>query len=106
LLFCGYCKQREIPKGDPVLFITIGAGRQMRRCVDCSGPAPPDLPPLIEQKTSGDFGMVSFASVKPKTRGEFKQQVKKWTERTAKYGETVREEWMPYRDSRDPGEEG
>jgi hypothetical protein len=91
LLFCGYCKQREIPKGDPVLFITIGAGRQMRRCVDCSGPAPPDLPPLIEQKKSGDFGMFQIGTMKPKTRGEFKQQVK---------------EWFPYRDAREPGEEG
>ncbi len=94
LLFCGFCKRREIQKGDPVLNITLGTSqRQLRRCVDCSGPAPPDLPPLIEQKKAGDFEMVSFASVKPKTRGELKAMQFKV------------KEWMPYRDAREPGED-
>ncbi len=87
-LFCGFCKRREIAKGDPVLLITIGtSSRELRRCVDCSGPAPPDLPPLVEQKQPGDFSMVSFGSITPKTRGDFKAQVR---------------EWMPYRE---PGED-
>ncbi len=87
--FCGYCKGREIKRGDPYLVITIGnVSRQMRRCVDCSGPAPPDLPALPELKTPGDFSMVKVSSMKPKTRGDLRQQVK---------------EWMPYRE---PGEDG
>jgi len=88
LLFCGFCKRREIQKGDPVLIITITTGsREMRRCVDCSGPAPPDLPPLVEQKQPGDFSMASSRSLAPKTRGELKSQAR---------------EWKPYRE---PGED-
>lgn len=88
LLFCGYCKDREIKKGDPVLLIKIGTmSREMRRCIDCSGPAPPDLPALIEQKEPGDFSMVSTRNIAPKTRGDLK---------------LVAREWMPYRE---PGED-
>lgn len=90
LLFCGFCKSREIKQGDPVLFIsTANMKREMKRCVDCSGPAPPDLPPLLAQRTPGDFSMVSFGQMKkPATRGDLKKQVR---------------EWMPYRE---PGMEG
>ncbi len=89
LLYCGYCKAREIHKGDPFLFITIGTSRrQMRRCVDCYGPAPPDLPELPVLKTPGDFSMVSIGAVRPKTRGDLK---------------SIAKEWMPYRE---PGEDG
>lgn len=87
-VFCGYCRLREIPKGDPVLYVKTSAmTREMRRCVDCSGPAPPDLPPLIEQKAPGDFSMTHVASSRPKTRGDLKAAVK---------------EWLPYRE---PGED-
>ncbi len=89
LLFCGFCKNRQIQKGDPVLFITVGTMKRiMRRCADCSGPAPPDLPALPEQKTPGDFSMVSVSTMRPKTRGDLKARAR---------------EWMPYRE---PGEEG
>lgn len=86
--FCGFCQGREIQKGDPVLIITITTGsRELRRCIDCSGPAPPDLPALVEQKEPGDFSMVSTRNLAPKNRGDFKSQVR---------------EWMPYRE---PGED-
>ncbi len=89
LLFCGYCKGREIKQGDPVLYIKIGTmTREMRRCVDCSGPAPPDLPPLMSLKAPGDFSMVSVGAMRPKTRGALREKAR---------------EWMPYRE---PGEEG
>lgn len=29
-----------------------------------------------------------------------------WQQHTAKFGETVSKEWFPYRDAREPGEEG
>jgi hypothetical protein len=88
-MFCGFCKTRAIQKGDPILLVTVGTmKRQMRRCVDCSGPAPPDLPALVQQKESGDFSMVSIGSVKPKSRGGLKE---------------IARQWMPYRE---PGEEG
>lgn len=89
LLFCGFCKRREIQKGDPVLLITIGqSSREMRRCVDCSGPAPPDLPPLPVQRAPGDFSMVAVGAMKPKNRGGLKE---------------IARQWMPYRE---PGEDG
>lgn len=80
---------REIKQGDPVLIITLpNIKREMRRCVDCSGPAPPDLPPMIALKDPGDFSMVHMAAMKPKSRGGLKQ---------------IAREWMPYRE---PGQDG
>jgi hypothetical protein len=88
-MFCGFCKMREIAKGDPVLIVTMpNMKREMRRCVDCSGPAPLDLPPLVAQKMPGDFSMVHMSAMKPKTRGNLKE---------------IARQWMPYRE---PGEEG
>lgn len=80
---------REIKQGDPVMIVTLAnVKREMRRCVDCAGPAPPDLPPMIALKSPGDFSMVSMAKIRPKNRGGLKQ---------------IAREWMPYRE---PGEEG
>ena len=90
--FCGFCPRREIAQGDPVLVVTLPTlKREMRRCVDCAGPAPPDLPPLPVAHEAGDFSMVNVGALKPKTRGAFKALVK---------------EWMPYRETREPGDEG
>ena len=89
LMFCGYCKSRAIQQGDPILFInTPWMKRELRRCVDCAGPAPPDLPPLPVMKAPGDFSMTSVGALKPKTRGALKA--------------TARER-LPYRE---PGQEG
>lgn len=89
LMFCGYCKSREIKQGDPVLFVsTANMKREIKRCVDCSGPAPPDLPPLPSMKAPGDFSMMSVGAMKPKTRGDLRASAR---------------QWLPYRE---PGEEG
>jgi hypothetical protein len=89
LMSCGFCKGRDIKQGDPVLYITLpNVKREMRRCTDCAGPAPPDLPPLVAQKMPGDFSMVSVSAMKPKTRGNLKE---------------IARQWMPYRE---PGEDG
>jgi hypothetical protein len=45
---CGRCG-RDLVQGDPVLCIAIGGGRALRRCEQCEGPAPPDLPAFIER---------------------------------------------------------
>ena len=42
---CGRC-HATMSKGDPVLVITIGKV-VCYRCVNCEGPAPPDLPAVI-----------------------------------------------------------
>jgi hypothetical protein len=49
---CGRCG-RELLKGESVLVITRprGTAKPLRfvRCDRCEGPAPPDLPPLVER---------------------------------------------------------
>ncbi|HEV8502501.1 MAG TPA: hypothetical protein VGR63_13050 [Casimicrobiaceae bacterium] len=54
-MLCGGCN-RQLAKGDPVLLIdiTYRAGRSIRRsrCDRCEGPAPPDLPALIERSNA------------------------------------------------------
>ena len=87
-LFCGYCSQRMIPKGDPVCYVKMEKlTRELRRCVDCAGPAPPDLPALVEKVFPEITGFTPLAQNRPKTRGELKQTAR---------------EWMPYRE---PGED-
>lgn len=90
VLFCGSCRHRPIALGDPVLFVaTEKITRRLVRCVDCSGPAPPDLPAMPALKTPGDFSMLAIGAMKPKTRGALKA--------------SARKEWTPYRE---PGEDG
>lgn len=46
---CGLCNG-SIPKGDPLIRVDVPLlKRQLFRCKVCVGPAPPDLPPLIER---------------------------------------------------------
>jgi hypothetical protein len=47
--FCGGCGA-EIKRGDPHVLISLpGVSRKLVRCPACAGPAPPDLPALIER---------------------------------------------------------
>lgn len=79
-LLCGYCAQRTIRKGDPVCYVKFEKiTRELRRCVDCAGPAPPDLPPMMELKTPGDFSMSHIGAQRPKTRGDLKAKAREWT---------------------------
>lgn len=79
-LLCGNCKNRHIAQGDPVLYVSLpGMRRELQRCVDCEGPAPPDLPPLIERKTPGDFSMQPLAGNRPKTRGALRSIAERYT---------------------------
>ena len=69
--YCGKCGN-EIPSGQPVLALTSEKfKRAFYRCADCEGPAPPDLPPLVE-KFQTTKRMTQVGKAKP--------------------------EWMPYRD--------
>ena len=44
---CGRCRERFIPRGEPVVMIKLaGIKRPRIRCQDCEGPAPPNLPEL------------------------------------------------------------
>ncbi len=46
---CGLC-DRSIPQGEPVIAVSLPAiKRELVRCVTCVGPAPPDLPALVER---------------------------------------------------------
>ena len=48
---CGRCGG-HVGRGEPVLLIELAglkAARRKVRCAKCDGPAPPDLPPLIER---------------------------------------------------------
>jgi hypothetical protein len=55
------------------------------RCVDCYGPAPPDLPLLMEPREAAapSRPWQHVTAAKPATRGAFRSAVK---------------EWMPYRE--------
>lgn len=45
---CGLCGEL-IEKGEPMLELTIaGISNPKPRCKVCAGPAPPNLPPLVE----------------------------------------------------------
>ena len=47
-ILCGLCA-RVIRRGDPVLLLTLpGLTRVKRRCSNCAGEAPPDLPAIVE----------------------------------------------------------
>ncbi len=90
-LFCGFCSHRTIAKDEPVCYVKLGhVGRELVRCPDCAGPAPPDLPAAIRTKEPGDFSMVLLNALKPKTRGELRAQLK---------------ERLPYREHREPGDD-
>lgn len=88
---CGYCGH-SIPKGDPARYTKIGDIRRERvRCADCVGPAPPDLPPLIERSREIPATFRQVTSVLPgRTRGALKTIINNPA--------APREEWMPYRD--------
>ena len=49
---CGGCG-RDVEVGDPILVFVIARGnrpaRRFLRCAACDGPAPPDLPALVER---------------------------------------------------------
>ncbi len=92
--FCGYCQpNRQIVKGEPALFITLpGVKRDRIRCQNCAGEAPPDLPELMVAGGIEPSRMTRAGLSAPgRTRGELKTAIR---------------EWMPYRESRIPGEEG
>jgi DNA-directed RNA polymerase subunit RPC12/RpoP len=82
---CGYCPHRIIVKNEPALFITLpGVKRERVRCQNCAGEAVPDLPARIEIAGVAELAQTGFTQIsKPKVK-----------------------EWMPYRDAREPGEEG
>jgi hypothetical protein len=51
LRHCGQCG-RDIPEGEVLLRITFGSCKARKyRCASCAGPAPPDLPAVIEYET-------------------------------------------------------
>ena len=84
--FCGFCMpHRLIKKGEPALYITLSYVKRPRlRCQTCAGETPPDeLPDLRE---SGGIETTTLIRAKR----EFK---------------TFTEEWMPYRESREPGDD-
>lgn len=56
---CGLC-HRQIAIGEPVLIISIGETIRLPRCAACVGPAPPDLPPLVERRSIEPQVMTRF----------------------------------------------
>lgn len=77
---CGSCSVL-IPHGAPALWIKLEhVKRELVRCAECVGEAPPELPPLEEreqpmaQRRGGD-SMRGLGTFRPKTRGELKDWV-------------------------------
>ena len=60
---CGQCGA-ELPRGTSVMIITLPNVKRPRiRCEDCAGPAPPDLPAVIEHKTNADILARGFTRI-------------------------------------------
>ena len=79
-------------KGDPICLVKFPhVTRELQRCQGCAGSAPPDLPALVEKIFPELTTFTPLMREKPSTRGRLKELAK---------------EWMPYRDSREPGEDG
>ncbi len=93
---CGYCGQ-EIPEGCAALMIEIhGVTRRRYRGECCGGQAPPSMPSRpelasIEQRISQIAMQPIQSAIPARTRGSLKQMAR---------------EYLPYKDSRDPGEDG
>jgi len=58
--WCGRCGHR-IATGDPVFVLTLQSTEKVR-CATCEGPAPPDLPALVERAPIDMPRMVRFAA--------------------------------------------
>jgi hypothetical protein len=67
--------------------------RELVRCATCAGEAPPELPALLVAGGIEASGFTAIGKAAPKrTRGALKDLAVK--------------EWMPYRENREPGEDG
>lgn len=89
---CGGCRNRTIERGEPAIYIKVNpqVTRELIRCQNCAGEAPPELPELMEAGGIETSGFTAIGKAAPRrTRGALK--------------ELARKEWTPYRD---PGEEG
>lgn len=67
---CGLCGL-TIYRDQPMLYVLLqGVKRKLLRCVDCAGPAPPDLPPNIEQQSIPErmASIRQAAATMPRTR--------------------------------------
>lgn len=95
---CGRCGEL-INKGDPVLLIAMvprASGRALRfvRCGACEGPAPPDLPPLVERAPIAPSALHRVGSLLPFGREPVNPRRVDWKTRAAEGAE------------REPGEDG
>lgn len=81
---CGGCGQ-GIAIGDPLLELAIpNLHRHPVRCAACAGPAPPDLPPLVESASIAErvAALTRVGTAAPgRTRGALKTlaQADTWT---------------------------
>jgi len=57
---CGLCG-KHVLEGQPIQLIDVGPTIKLWRCEQCVGPAPPDLPPLVERKPVTPLVMTRFA---------------------------------------------
>ena len=67
---CGRCANRIYPD-QPMLYVLLkGVRRKLIRCVECAGPAPPDLPLNIERESipTRMASIQQAASTMPRTR--------------------------------------
>jgi hypothetical protein len=73
----------SIPRGAAAMFIKAGTlKRELVRCADCAGEAPPDLPDLVEPETL-EQKLTRIAANVPMRSFD---------------AEHVRREWMPHKD--------
>ena len=62
---CGGCGT-AVKKGAPILEVSIASvAHVLVRCEGCEGPAPADLPPLVERTTAAVVPVPRFAGLLP-----------------------------------------
>ncbi len=79
---CGACNA-DLHTGDPLLELVLpNLRRRLLRCPACAGPAPPDLPPLIETASIAErvAKLAHVSTAAPvRTRGALKAVADQWT---------------------------
>lgn len=99
---CGRCGAL-LKAGDPMLLIAfVGMKRALIRCEQCEGPAPPDLPERPEIYSVAELALQRIRNTAMTPVAQLPQSAP--LPRLV-VDNTAPREWLPYRETREPGED-